>query len=114
MSSSKFNFSQSDRILKIGGHILFIFIALIIVVSEESPLMSPMNILNKYQKTSELINAAKANGAKANGAKANGAKATATQAKATAQVTPQVTPQVTSQAIQQAAKGISATFNLTS
>ena len=109
MSSSKFNFSQSDRILKIGGHILFIFIALIIVVSEESPLMSPMNILNKYQKTSELINAAKANGAKA-----NGAKATATQAKATAQVTPQVTPQVTSQAIQQAAKGISATFNLTS
>ena len=109
MSSSKFNFSQSDRILKIGGHILFIFIALIIVVSEESPLMSPMNILNKYQKTSELINAAKANGAKA-----NGAKATATQAKATAQVTPQVTPQVTSQAIQHAAKGISATFNLTS
>lgn len=62
MSSSKFNFSQSDRILKIGGHILFIFIALIIVVSEESPLMSPMNIMNKYQKTSELINAAKAPG----------------------------------------------------
>lgn len=60
MSSSKFNFSQSDRILKIGGHILFIFIALIIVVSEESPLMSPMNILNKYQKTSALINSATA------------------------------------------------------
>jgi len=60
MSSSKFNFSQSDRILKIGGHILFIFIALIIVVSEESPLISPMNILNKYKQTSNLINVATA------------------------------------------------------
>ena len=65
MSSSKFNFSQSDRILKIGGHILFIFIALIIVVSEESPLISPMNILNKYKQTSNVINMATAKPANA-------------------------------------------------
>ena len=106
MSSSKFNFSQSDRILKIGGHILFIFIALIIVVSEESPLMSPLNILNKYQKTSELINAAKGSQA------SQIPKAPPLIPKA-----PPLTSPLTSKAplIQQAAKasGITAIFNLT-
>ena len=90
MSSSKFNFSQSDRILKIGGHILFIFIALIIVVSEESPLISPMNILNKYKQTSNVINMATAKPANAAAKPANAAKVASAEVKAA--VTPVVAP----------------------